>query len=106
VSAPSLLLAYRYLFGGLLLVGGLQALLAPAHAHAAALGAAEAAGALLLMVRGTQWLGAWLLLVVLSCASIAAALASELSTRFAVYAASAFLIVLLDRALRTERPAQ
>ncbi len=99
MSAASILAGYRYLFCALTVVAGIQGLLAPAHAHAALLGAAEAAGALLLVARRTQWPGAWLLCVVLSCASIAAARASELSVRFAVYAAGAFPIVLLDRAL-------
>ncbi len=106
MSAPRILAAYRWLYCLLLLVASVQALLSHGgeHAHAALLGAAEASGALLLLVRRTQWLGAWLLLLVFSAAQTAAALASAWPVRFALYAAGAFLIVLMDRALQG-RPA-
>ena len=101
MSPPAILAGYRYLFCGLLVIASAQALSAgQEHAHAALLGMAEAAGAALLVVRRTQWLGAWTLLVVFSCAQIAAARASEWPVRFLLYAACAFLIVLLDGALR------
>ncbi|MBS0581370.1 MAG: hypothetical protein JSR36_19105 [Proteobacteria bacterium] len=102
MSAPSILAAYRWFFCLLLLLGSAQGLLSQPgeHAHAALLGAAEACGALLLLARRTQWLGAWLLLAVFSVAQTVAALASAWPVRFALYAAGAFLIVLMDRALR------
>jgi hypothetical protein len=107
VSAPRILAGYRYLFCALLLIASAQALLTvQEHAHLALLAAAEASGALLLAVRCTQWPGAWTLLVVFSCAQIAAARASEWPVRFVLYAACAFLIVLLDGALRGARPGQ
>jgi hypothetical protein len=103
MSAPRILAAYRWLFCVLLLIGSAQALWrhGAEHAHATLLGLAEACGALLLVPR-TQWLGAWLLLLVFSCAQTVAARASEWPVRFALYAAGAFLIVLLDRALRRQ----
>jgi hypothetical protein len=108
VRAPAILAGYRYLFCALLLIASAQALLSAGqeHAHAPLLGLVEALGAGLLVVRRSQWLGAWLLLVVFSCAQIAAARASEWPVRFVLYAACAFLIVLLDGALRSGRPAQ
>ncbi len=102
------LAGYRYLFCVLLIIASAQALLTagPEHAHVALLGLVEAIGAVLLMVRRTQWLGAWTLLAVFSCAQTAAARASEWPVRFVLYAACAFLIVLLDGALRSRRAAQ
>ncbi|HEY2808460.1 MAG TPA: hypothetical protein VGI91_06670 [Steroidobacteraceae bacterium] len=96
---------YRYLVCTLLIVASIEALLNAGHAHAAVLGALEALGALLLAVRRTQWLGVWSLLAVFSCAQIAAARASEWPVRFALYAACAFLIALMDGALRNGRTA-
>jgi hypothetical protein len=100
VTAPSILSRYRYLYCTLIVIASLQTLLAPQHAagHAAVLAVAEIAGALLLIWRQTQWLGAWTLAVVFSYATVAA-LASAWTVRFVLYAASAFLIVALDRHL-------
>jgi hypothetical protein len=108
VNAPRILAGYRYLFCALLVIASGQALLTlgQGHAHVALLAAAEASGALLLAARRTQWPGAWTLLGVFSCAQIAAARASEWPVRFVLYAAGAFLIVLLDGALRGARPWQ
>ena len=108
MSAPRILAGYRYLFCALLVVASVQALMTPAaqHAHAVPLAAAVASGALLLLGRTTQWLGAWMLCAVFSCAQIAAARASEWPVRFVLYAACAFLIALLDDALRRGPPAQ
>ena len=106
MTAPRILAGYRYLFCALLVLASAQALQAAGQAHAHDLiAAAEATGALLLAARATQWSGAWILLVVFTCAQIAAARASEWPVRFALYAAGAFLIVLLDGALRREQPA-
>lgn len=102
MSAPSILAGYRYLFCALLVIASAQSLLTAGHPHQALLGSAEALGALLLAGRRTQWCGAWLLLAVFSCAQIAAVRASEWPVRFVLYAACAFLIVLLDRALQGE----
>lgn len=106
MSAPSILAGYRHLFCALLVVASIQALLAhgQAHEHAAVLAAAEALGAALLWLRRTQWLGACVLLAAFTCAQIAAAHASEWPVRFVLYAAGAFLIVLLDDALRGAQP--
>lgn len=108
MNAAAILAGYRYLFCALLVMASAQALLVSGHAHvhAALLGAVEAGGALLLLARRTQWLGACTLLAVFSCAQIAAARASEWPVRFVLYAAGAFLIVLLDGALRRERAAR
>ncbi len=105
MSAPRILAGYRWLFCALLVAASCQALLtAPQeHAHATLLAAVEASGAVLLAWRRTQWLGAWTLLLVFSCAQIAAARASEWPVRFVLYAACAFLIALLDGALRSEK---
>jgi len=63
------------------------------------LAAVEIAGALLLLWRRTQWLGAPLLLVVFAGAQALEAAAGSYPTRFLQYAASTVLIVLLDRSL-------
>lgn len=105
MSAPRILAGYRHLFCALLVIASFQALLTPGqeHAHLKLLAVAEAIGAVLLVWRRTQWLGAWTLLLVFSCAQIAAARAAEWPVRFVLYAACAFLIALLDGALRSER---
>ncbi len=105
MSAAALMAAFRGLFCALLVIASLQTVLGTAHGHAALLAAAEVLGALLLAVRRTQWLGAWLLLAVFSCAQIAAALASAWPVRFALYGACALLIALMDGALRPARAA-
>ena len=61
--------------------------------------ALEIAGALMLCVRRTQWPGAVVLLGVFACAQLVSALSGEWPTRFLQFAASALLIVALDRAL-------
>ncbi|PYY20782.1 MAG: hypothetical protein DMG62_22020, partial [Acidobacteria bacterium] len=67
--------------------------------HIVLLAAAEIAGALLLMWRRAQWVGAAVLLAVFAAAQIMSAVDGECPTRFLQYAASALLIVLLDRTL-------
>ncbi|TLZ63154.1 MAG: hypothetical protein E6K20_03000 [Gammaproteobacteria bacterium] len=92
MSAARILAAYRAIFGTLIVVASIQTLVAaPAH-HVALLAAAEIAGALMLIWRRTQWVGASVLLVL-------SAVEGEYPTRFPQYAASALLIVLLDRTL-------
>ena len=107
MRAPAILAGYRYLFCLLLVIASAQALLTAGdtHTHARLLGQVEVLGAGLLLVRRSQWLGAWTLLAVFSCAQIAAARASEWPVRFVLYAACAFLIVLLDGALRSGQTA-
>jgi len=105
MSARGLLCAYRLCYCLLILIASIQTLAAEGAAdpHVVPLATAEIAGALLLLVPRTQWLGLTLLLGVFACAQVLAALAAAWPTRFLQYAASALLIVLLDRALRAGR---
>ena len=98
-----ILTAYRLVFSVLIVVASMQTLLdAPAH-HVMLLAAAEVLGALLLLWRRVQWLGVSLLLSVFSCAQVISAAEGSYPTRFAQYAASALLIVAMDRVL-TRKP--
>jgi hypothetical protein len=104
VSAATALAAYRWVFSALIIVASLQTLFAAQGEPAVTLLAgAEIAGALILLWRRTQWLGAALLLVVFASAQLLSALHGEWPTRFLLYAASAFLIVTMDRALVAAR---
>jgi len=78
MSAARILAAYRAIFVALL-------------------AAVEIAGALMLMWRRTQWVGAAALLLVFAGAQVLSAIEGEYPTRFLQYAASTLLIVLLDR---------
>jgi hypothetical protein len=101
MSAVRVLAVYRLIFAALIIIASMQTLLA-AHAQDHALlllAASEIAGALILMWRRTQWLGACLLLIVFASAQVMSALHGEWPTRFLLYAASALLIVAMDRAL-------
>ena len=85
-----------------MLVASLQTLVSEHGVpHVVPLAAAEILGALLLLWRRTQWVGLTLLLLVFAGAQLLAALEHSWPTRFLQYAASALLIVLLDRALDT-----
>ncbi len=53
----------------------------------------------MLMWRRTQWVGASVLLAVFAGAQVLSAVEGEYPTRFVQYAASALLIVLLERTL-------
>jgi hypothetical protein len=98
-----MLTAYRLVFSVLIVVASMQTLLdAPAH-HVMLLAAAEVLGALLLLWRRVQWLGLSLLLIVFSCAQLISAAAGSYPTHFAQYAASAMLIVSMDRVLTRRR---
>jgi hypothetical protein len=100
MSARRLLGGYRLLFCGLMVIASAQTLAsAPAVPHVVPLAASEILGALLLLARRTQGAGLALLLLVFALAQLLAALAGDWPTRFLQYAASALLIVLLDRAL-------
>lgn len=107
MSAQRILAGYRYLFCTLLIISSVQTFLTEGREHApvALLAAVEILAVVLLAARRTQWRGEWMLLGVLTCAQIAAARESEWPVRFALYAAGAFLIVLLDGALRSAQPA-
>ncbi len=100
MSARSILGGYRLLFCGLIIVASVQTL-ASGHAlpHVVPLATTEVLGALLLLARRTQGAGLALLLLVFAGAQLLAALAGDWPTRFLQYAASALLIVCLDRAL-------
>ena len=100
MSARRVLAAYRLIFSALIIVASFQTLRAAQRDHAVVLLAVtEIAGALILCWRRTQWLGAALLLVGFACAQLMAAVHGEWPTRFTLYAASALLIVTMDRAL-------
>ena len=104
MSAPHTLAAYRLIFSALIILASFQTLLAAHEGHAVGLLAGtEIAGALILCWRRTQWLGAGLLLVVFAAAQLIAAMHGEWPTRFLLYAASALLIVTMDRALAAAR---
>jgi len=98
VSAAWLLAAYRGVFSSLIVVATVQTLLPVPARHIVLLATVEIAGALLLLVRRTQWFGASLLLAVFACAQVVAAVEGDYPTRFLQYAASTVLIVMLDRA--------
>ena len=101
MSARGLLELYRRTFCLLLIVASVQSLAAAQHAvpHLVPLAAAEILGALLLLGRRMQRVGLALLLLSLAGAQLLAGLEGAWPARFAQYAASALLIVLLDRAL-------
>jgi hypothetical protein len=100
VSAARLLALYRLVFSALIIVASVQTLLATRGDHAVVLLAgSEIAGALALCWRRTQWLGACLLLGVFAFAQVLSALDGQWPTRFLLYAASALLIVSMDRTL-------
>jgi hypothetical protein len=90
---------YRRTFCLLLVIASVQTL-ATEHAvpHVVPLATLEILGALLLLGRRTQRAGLALLLLTFAGAQLLAALSGAWPTRFAQYAASALLIVLLDRA--------
>ena len=104
MSAARLLALYRLVFSVLIIAASVQTLLAAHGDHAVLLLAAtEIAGALILCWRRAQWLGAGLLLIVFGCAQLVSALHGEWPTRFLQYAASALLIVTMDRTLVQSR---
>ena len=106
MSAARVLAGYRLIFGALIIVASVQTLLAAQpDGHAVMLLAGvEIAGALILMWRRAQWLGACLLLCVFAVAQVMSAMAGEWPTRFLQYAVSTLLIVTLDRALLAGTP--
>jgi len=97
VSATRILAVYRMIFCALIAVASIQALAGRQPHHAVALAVVEIAGALLLSWRRTQWVGAAALLLVFTAAQVVSAVEGDYPTRFLQYAASALLIVLLDR---------
>ncbi len=105
MSAARILAAYRAIFSTLIVVASLQTLIAGCSHHIVLLAAAEIAGALLLMWRRAQWVGAALLLAVFTCAQVISAVEGDYPTRFLQFAASTVLVVMMDRALSRARPA-
>jgi hypothetical protein len=104
VSACGLLALYRKTFCVLLIVASVQTLTAKhPGSHVMPLAAAEICGALLLLGRRTQTPGLALLLLSFAGAQLLAGLQGEWPTRFAQYALSALLIVLLDHAFAGAR---
>jgi hypothetical protein len=100
MSAVRVLSVYRLTFSALIIVASAQTILAAHSEHAVLLlAASEIAGALVLCWRRTQCLGVGLLLIVFGCAQLMSALQGEWPTRFLQFAASALLIVAMDRAL-------
>jgi len=99
MSAARILAAYRAIFSTLIVVASIQTLVAAPVHHIALLAVVEIAGALMLMWRRTQWVGAAVLLLVFAGAQVLSAIEREYPTRFLQYAASTLLIVLLDRTL-------
>ena len=105
MSAARVLAAYRVIFCALIVVASIQTLTErPAH-HVVLLAAVEIVGALLLMWRRAEWVGAAVLLVVFACAQVISAIEGEYPIRFIQYATSTVLIVLLDRTLSRGQPA-
>jgi len=99
VSAARILAAYRVIFSTLIVVASLQTLAGhPAH-HVVLLAAVEIAGALMLVWRTTQWVGAAVLVVVFASAQVISAVEGDYPTRFLQFAASTVFIVALDRAI-------
>jgi hypothetical protein len=98
MSAARILAAYRAIFSTLIVVASIQTLIAEHSHHIVLLAAAEIAGALLLMWRRSQWVGAALLLAVFACAQLISAIEGDYPTRFLQFAASAVLVVMMDRA--------
>jgi hypothetical protein len=100
MSPARLLTVYRLVFSTLIVLASLQSLFA-AHEQPGVLVLAgtEIAGALSLCWRRTQELGAALLLVVFASAQVMSAMQGEWPMRFALYAASALLVVTMDRTL-------
>ena len=100
MSAPGLVTVYRLTFSALIVIASVQTLLAAQGDHPVwLLAGSEIAGAVMLCWRRTQWLGLGLLLVVFGCAQVLSAMQGEWPTRFVQYAASALLIVTMDRTL-------
>jgi hypothetical protein len=99
MSAARILAAYRAIFSTLIVVASIQTLVAAQAHHVVLLAAVEIAGALLLMWRRTQWVGAAALLAVFASAQVISAIEGDYPTRFLQFAASAVLVVMMDGAL-------
>ena len=104
MSAARILTAYRVIFCALIVVASIQTLAVSHPHHTVPLAVAEIAGALMLLWRKTQWVGAAVLLIVFAAAQVLSAVGGEHPTRFVQYAASTLLIVLLDRRLPGAQP--
>ena len=101
MSAARTLAAYRAGFVALMVAASVQALLA-AHEgrhNIVPLAAAEIVGAVALLWRRTQLLGACVLLAVFAVAQVLSAREGRWPTQFLQYAASTVFIVALDRSI-------
>ena len=104
MSAVRILAVYRLIFSALIAVSSVQTLVAePGSRVVVLLAGTEIAGALMLCWHRTQWLGAGVLVIVFACAQLLHAMQGEWPTRFLLYAASALLIVTMDRTLAAAR---
>jgi hypothetical protein len=101
MNARRILGLYRWSFVTLIVVASAQALLLGHEGghDIRPLAAAELAGALLLISRGTQRVGALLLLCVFAAAQVISVAQGYWPTQFLQYACSVGCIVMLDRAL-------
>lgn len=104
MTPARILNTYRLVFSVLIIVASVQTLLDEPDHHVIELAAAEVLGAFLLLWRRLQWVGLSMLLVVFATAQLISAAGGSYPTRFSQYAASALLIVLMDRVL-TQRGA-
>ena len=96
--ATRALTIYRYVFSALLIVASFRTLAHAHGGHASVLASAEIVGALLVLWRQSEIVGAGVLLVVFAAAQVFSALEGSWPTRYAQYAASVISIVLLSRA--------
>ncbi|HEY1631734.1 MAG TPA: hypothetical protein VGF56_10470 [Rhizomicrobium sp.] len=99
MTPARILAVYRWVFALLIAAASAQTLLTEggANPHIAILAPVEIAAALLLLQRRSQVAGLMLLLAVLVAAQILTAVAGQYPMHFLQYAASAVLIVWMDR---------
>jgi hypothetical protein len=98
MSADTILQAYRLIFVALIIIASAQVFFtAPVSPHHAVLAAVEIIGALMLISRRTQLIGAAVLLCVFATAQVISASNGQWPTHYLQYAASTLVIVLLSR---------
>ena len=99
VSTTRILAVYRVIFCALIILASMRTLVERPPHHVVPLAPVEIVGALMLLWRRTQWVGAAALLMVFAAAEVLSVFEGESPTRFVQYAASTLLIILLDRSL-------
>ena len=105
MSNVRILSAYRVIFCALIVTASIQTLAGRHPHHAVPLAVAEIAGALLLLWRRTQWIGAAALLVVLAAAQVLSAFEGEYPTRFIQYCRRTVRFTgLICQGIRHRRP--